>query len=193
LKFNFLMVGSSFYESNLREPAIVVLFVDWKYAKTLYFPALPLHLDAAWPVHFTMDGTRMVAASRARRSPACLCPWGKMGVSLGPSPLRGPECSGDRTNAMLGNSENANMGLILSASTEKMPMSVEELNGRSTLVAIYKCETLDQLGAFRRQERAAWNRQFPLLSGQPKRAIAQPRIRSSALFTLNYTGWRSGN
>ena len=35
----------------------MVLFVDWKYAKTLHFPALPLHLDAAWAVHFTMDGT----------------------------------------------------------------------------------------------------------------------------------------
>jgi hypothetical protein len=72
-------------------------------------------------------------------------------------------------------------------------MSVEELDGRSTLVAIYKCETLDQLGAFRRQERAAWNRQFPLSSGQPKRAIAQPRIRFSVLFSLNCTGWRNGN
>ena len=35
----------------------MVLFVDWKCAKTLHFPALPLHLDAAWAVHSTMDGT----------------------------------------------------------------------------------------------------------------------------------------
>ena len=35
----------------------MVLFVDRMYAKTLHFPAEPVHPDAAWAVPSAIDGT----------------------------------------------------------------------------------------------------------------------------------------
>ena len=57
LKLNFPRYGFSFLRADLRALDVVVLFVDWKFAETLHFSALPLHLDAARAVHSTMDRT----------------------------------------------------------------------------------------------------------------------------------------